>query len=210
MKKIDIKLGDTYGKLTILNEVFNHRERKFLCKCECGEKKVIFLSSLRTGKTTSCGCVGKEALKIATLKHGHNRRGNPSKTYTTWGSMISRCKDNKRKDYGRYGGRGIKVCKRWEKFKNFLADMGEKPKELTLERVDNNKGYSLNNCKWATVDEQANNKRNNILISYKGKTQNATQWANELNIDREILYDRKKAGFTDKQIIEHKKYANKR
>ncbi|KKL61320.1 hypothetical protein LCGC14_2196500 [marine sediment metagenome] len=143
-------------------------------------------------------------------KHGHNRRGKVSKTYMTWAGMMQRCYNLKDKSYPRYGGRNIKVCARWFEFENFLEDMGEKPEGLTLERVDNSKGYTPDNCKWATIIEQANNKRNNHLLTYKGKTQNLTQWSKETGIHRETLLSRIKKGYTPKEVIEHKKYANKR
>lgn len=93
------------------------------------------------------------------LKHGHSKNQKGTPTYVTWQCMKSRCNLETNKKYHNYGARGIKVCKRWEKFENFLADMGERPKGMTLNRKDNNKGYSKLNCVWSTMSDQIHNKR---------------------------------------------------
>lgn len=144
------------------------------------------------------------------LKHGHNRRGEPSKTYSTWASMMQRCYDKNHKSYKIYGDRGIGVAREWRKFENFLADMGEKPVGITLERIDNDKGYCNSNCKWATYSEQNKNKRNAHLLTYKGETKNLSDWAEIIGVNRDTLFSRIKARFTSEQVIEHRLYANKR
>lgn len=152
----------------------------------------------------------REAKGYHIQKHGHNKRGERSSTHMVWGSMIQRCNNHADKSYERYGGRGIEVCTRWLKFENFLKDMGEKPKEKTLDRIDNSQGYSPFNCRWATIEQQANNKRNNRMLTYKGETLNLTQWSKKTGIHRETLLSRIKAGYTPEQVIEHKKYGNKK
>ena len=107
--------------------------------------------------------------------------------YNNWVDMKQRCFNKNNPRYKDWGGRGITVCKRWMIFENFLADMGEKPKGKTLDRKDNDGNYCKKNCRWATREEQQNNTRQNRIIIYKGKTQNLTQWARELKMDRQKL-----------------------
>ncbi len=121
--------------------------------------------------------------------HGNTKHGMfGTPTYTTWGQMIQRCTNPKSKEYPRYGARGIKVCERWRKFENFLADMGLKPAGLSLERVNNDGDYEPDNCKWATPLEQSRNRSNVIQFTHKGKTQNLTDWARESGIPKSTLH----------------------
>ncbi len=115
-------------------------------------------------------------------------------TYRAWLNMRYRCLSPSNKDYPSYGGRGITICERWDSYKSFLADMGECPPGLQLDRIDNEKGYSLNNCRWATRREQANNTRRNRWVTVDGRTQTIAQWARELNVPYGRIYDRLRIG----------------
>lgn len=157
-------------------------------------------------KTIREKCPAIEAMRRANTKHGHNRRTGPTRTYMTWAGMLARCTNPKEKSYARYGGRGIRVCVRWRKFENFLADMGAKPAGLTIERKDNSKGYSPTNCRWATVAEQNRNRRNVRRLTYEGHTQSMAEWAREFNLNPDTLASRLKAGWSVSAALVTKRY----
>jgi hypothetical protein len=195
MRKSILNKGDKYGKLTVIRFSYrNKRSRQFwLFKCDCGKEKVIDVQSIKRGDTKSCGCIstGKKT------RHGMCR----TRTYISWQMMKGRCLNKNYTEYKRYGARGIKVCDRWMKFENFYKDMGKRPKGKTLDRKDNNKGYYKDNCKWSTPKEQSNNQRTNCLLTHKGKTQNITQWAEELDINRGTLYSRLRNGWSVEKVL---------
>jgi hypothetical protein len=117
--------------------------------------------------------------------YSHGLTGTP--LYRSWAMMIQRCKNKKLAGWPNYGGRGIKVCKRWLKFENFIADMGVRPKGTSLDRIDNDDDYKPSNCRWATRSQQAKNTRAARLITYQGRTMNLVDWANELGLDTSTL-----------------------
>lgn len=125
------------------------------------------------------------------MKHGESAGGKRSKELRCWIAMRNRCLCPTSTPYPNYGGRGIKVCERWFWYENFLADMGRAPSPgHSLERIDNNKGYYPENCKWATRKEQLNNTRHNLVIKYKGVKKNLTQWCEELGLNYGTIYAR--------------------
>jgi hypothetical protein len=115
--------------------------------------------------------------------------------------MKDRCFNITNKSYANYGGRGISVCKRWECFENFYEDMGEPPEGRSLDRIDNNKGYSPGNCRWATRKEQNTNQRSNVLIEFAGRTQTLSEWANEKGINRMTIRSRLDRGVPDEDLF---------
>jgi len=125
-------------------------------------------------------------------KHGHtgSRKGNPSPTYKSWQGLKERCNNPHNKRYDRYGERGISYCPEWETFAGFLADMKECPYGLSIDRIDNDKGYSPDNCRWATAAEQASNRSDNVRYTFQGKTQTQAQWARELGLGEKLLNNR--------------------
>jgi hypothetical protein len=129
------------------------------------------------------------------IKHGHAFAGMASRTYISWRNMLSRCRNKNNRAYPDYGGRGIIVCKRWLKFENFLADMGEIPNDLELERNDNNGNYCKENCRWATSLEQNGNKRNNLLFEINGETKHFAEWCRVFRISRDVVRSRLKLGW---------------
>lgn len=132
----------------------------WLCLCDCGRETVVRGSDLREGKTKSCGCLHDELASKRNFRHGHSKG---TRTYRSWMAMRDRCRYSNHKDYEHYGGRGIKVCERWQSFENFLADMGERPVGLTLDRIDPNGNYEPGNCRWATWSEQRENQCRSVL-----------------------------------------------
>lgn len=166
--------GRRYGKLTVLRRV---KSTTWECKCDCGNTSQVLKCNLVTGNTTSCGCVYRASIGNITRTHGKSK----SSVYYRYNHMIKRCYDTSYKQYVDYGGRGITVCPQWlgkGGFTQFLADMGEVPKDLSLDRIDNSKGYSPDNCRWASRKMQMRNKRSNTM--FKGKC--LAEWAEELGV----------------------------
>ena len=186
-KLIDIT-GNKYGRLTVVkySHMGNHGNSFWDCICDCGDVKKIGRGNLTSGQTKSCGCLLKEiSVKLLTK---HNLYGTPS--YRIWNGMKNRCINKRDKHYKDYGERGITVCDKWLTFEGFYDDMGERPIGLTLDRKDNDKGYNKENCQWANSEQQQNNKRNNVNITYKNKSQTLSQWSRELGIRRSMLNSR--------------------
>jgi hypothetical protein len=167
-KRKDLR-DQRFGRLlVIMLDKHGETENTWICQCDCGERKITRSRLLLSGKTRSCGCWRKEAAKKLlplNITHGDARKHRRIE-YKTWGSMIQRCTNPHDSSYPRYGGRGIKVCSEWLKsYEQFRKDMGRKPKPYSfysLDRLDNNGNYEPGNCRWATVLQQANNKRNTI------------------------------------------------
>ena len=165
-KRIEVKKGERFGRLVILEEINEeisgaNKFRKFACECDCGGRKEVRLNSLRIGATKSCGCLNAEESTKRGATHGRSK----TKIYDIWAAMLQRCFYKNSKSYKNYGGRGIKVCKNWLKFENFYNDMGDRPEGRSLDRIDNNGNYEYKNCRWATKKEQDDNKRTTIFVS---------------------------------------------
>ena len=155
--KIDLK-GQRFGRL-IATEEYGHNDKQktilWKCLCDCGKYVIVSCGILRSGHTKSCGCLKNEKTKERSITHGMSK----SPEYNSWSHILARCNNINNKDYHHYGGRGITICDRWLKFENFFEDMGKKPKGLTIERIDNDKGYYKKNCKWDTQTAQVRNQR---------------------------------------------------
>jgi hypothetical protein len=191
--------GQQYGRLTVLRRAENKVEpsgavrAQWLCRCDCGNEVVVTGHALGKGHTKSCGCLNRENAP----KHGMAR----TRVYRIWSAMRQRCSNPNHKHSGRYGGRGITVCDRWMAFENFYADMGDCPPGMTIERQDNDRGYEPANCRWATRREQANNRSDNVHITFDGQTHNLTEWGRITGLGKSTITQRFASGWPIKRIL---------
>ena len=166
-------------------------------QCDCGNQKQLEGRLVRSGKSGSCGCLRSEYMASKNAKHGY--AGTP--TYETWQAMKNRCCNKNQPVYKNYGARGITICDKWQTFEGFLEDMGERPDGLTIERVDNNKGYSKDNCIWATIEQQNRNTRQNKFITHGGETLCMKDWARKTGIPYPTIQDRRRKGLSPSEIL---------
>jgi hypothetical protein len=182
----------------------------WLCKCDCGTEKNVISTSLRQGRSQSCGCLLREISARINFHHGHSG-ANSSKEYHAWSSMKQRTTNPNDPMWKNYGARGIVVCAEWlHSFETFLNDMGRCPEGLSLDRKDVNGPYCKSNCRWATDLEQANNTRTNVFLAYLGRTQTLAMWARERGIKKGTLWQRYKSGFPIEEIMHQGRLPTKR
>lgn len=185
--------GKTFGRLTVLERAGSNKHKKALwkCTCSCGVITTVIGSSLTKGKSTSCGCFRTDLASKLNKTHGKSN----TKIYMVWKDMNRRCCDISDINYG---GRGISVCGHWRySFKNFYVDMGDLPfPGATLDRINNNSEYSPENCRWATMREQANNTRRNHYLHFAGQTLTLSQWARKLGFPPYVLWKRLSRGWS--------------
>jgi len=199
--------GQRFGHLTAIAYAGSTKEgrAKWLCECNYGNRITVLLTSLTGGNTTSCGC----ALKGKITTHGKSN----TKFYRVWLSMKTRCNNPHSNRFKYYGGKGITYDSNWEDFENFYADMHEGYSEgLSLDRIDREKGYSKDNCRWVGITTQNNNKSDNLLILYQGKLHSPKEIAELTGLSRSVIYNRIHAGWSGEKIISTplmSKFANK-
>ena len=186
-------IGKKFGRLTVIEKTDKKDKGNsffYRCKCDCGNEKLSTSWLLKSGSVSSCGCLRKEK------PNGKTHGKSSSREYRIWAEMRKRCNNPKQKTYPYYGGRGIKVCERWGRFEAFLEDMGNCPEGFTLDRIDSNGNYEPNNCRWASRKEQARNRSSVHLITYNGKTQCLSAWAEEVGFERSTLKRRIYSGWS--------------
>lgn len=193
--------GRVFGRLTVISEA-PRRHRKvprWLCECSCGKAAVVEGKNLRHGLTVSCGCFAKEVTSLLTTSHGLTN----SAEYKTWTGMKRRCLNKNDPSYDRYGGRGIRICDRWlTSFENFYADMGPRPSDgYSIERIDANRDYEPNNCKWIPMRDQAANKRSSVRLTHNGETHNLKEWSLITGMPYGTMQARHANGWDDERTI---------
>lgn len=191
----------TFGRLTVLREADHCGSvRQWLCQCSCGQQTTVRQGQLISGKTTSCGCLHREV--IGKIRRTHGQSSIPE--YKIWKGMRQRCTNPAEKSYPRYGGRGIVVCSEWnESFETFFADMGPRPSPRhSIDRIDNDKGYQPDNCRWSLPAEQNSNTRANRKITYNGETRLLSEWAHRIGVSPSLLHMRVgKLGWTIERAL---------
>ncbi len=182
--------GQRFGRLTVLEFVPRKgRHSYWLCRCDCGNEKVICGESLLKGTTTSCSCKQREIVRTRSVTHGLT----DTRLYNSWCSMKARCYNHKNKEYNRYGGRGITICAEWKNnFKTFYdwAMANGYSDDLSIDRIDVNGNYEPANCCWATDMEQAGNRRSNVYVEYQGELMCFAEAARRSGLNQGTLKDR--------------------
>jgi hypothetical protein len=190
--------GQRFGRLVVRRLVGRNEKRNYIwdCVCDCGEIKVVQGVALAQGWTMSCGCLHSELVK---RPRTHGMAG--TREHNIWEGMRNRCNNPNNKDYYHYGGRGIKYDLRWEDFAKFFEDMGSCPPGHTLDRIDNDKSYGPENCRWSSRKQQARNKRNVKSLTLDGVTRTVPEWADLLGISSSLINSRLSKGWTTEEAL---------
>lgn len=191
-KFIDLT-GRKVGMLAVLSRApdLHKGHPRYYCRCDCGKETITWAQALRENKIESCGCKANERFGQRNKDRAkHNLRG--TRVWRIWQSMKQRCYLTTHTSYSNYGAKGVTVCDRWrEDFRNFLEDMGHPPtRHHTIDRIKNAKGYGPDNCRWATMMVQQNNRTNNRHLTFNGKTQTIMEWSRETGISRNNIENR--------------------
>lgn len=206
-KRIDIH-GQRFGRLTVLSFLPGEGltksgkkvRGKWVCKCDCGNLHLETTNNLVSGRTVSCGCKKKAQAEV--LNHTHGEAG--TRLYRIWSNMLSRTSNPRVPCYKNYGGRGISVCPEWrdhfEAFRDWALSAGYTD-ELSIDRIDNDSGYSPSNCRWVSMNVQFNNRGNNRRLTHGGVTKTVAQWARSLSISKHTLYSRLNARWSIERAL---------
>lgn len=195
MSKLVDRTGQRYGRLVVLSRHGSRQNKaEWLCACDCGRQTLVLSNALHSGNTRSCGCLQPESVASRNSTHGLSRV--EAGTYKVWKDMKARCYVESNKHFKDYGGRGIEVCERWRNdFAAFLADMGARPQDMTIDRRDGDGHYEPSNCRWADKFTQARNRRNNHVIEYLGESKTLAQWCSEFGLESSLVRYRLRRGW---------------
>jgi hypothetical protein len=196
--------GRRFGRLVVIGLLWRAEEPAggkpivWLCQCDCGSTSQSHGGPLRDGRVVSCGCHRANFARVHRRTHGKRRTAE----YRIWSLMKYRCLNPDAVGFCWWGGRGIGVCERWLKFENFYADMGDRPSlKHTLDRIDNDGDYEPGNCRWVLRSVQANNKRNNVVLTIDGVSQTVAQWARQAGFSEFAIHKRLKRGWSPKDAV---------
>lgn len=196
--------GQRFGRLTVVEriDIKTTSSFKWRCLCDCGNETIVIGPKLINGHTSSCGCLLNERRGSSSITHGLRK----SAEYMIWCGIKSRCLNENSQAYERYGGRGISMDPEWiESFSKFYSDVGPRPgPEYSIDRKDNNLGYTPGNCHWVTDTEQCNNRRSNKMIEYLGETKSMADWSRHLGVGYIALSKRLRAGRTMEEAVNFK------
>jgi hypothetical protein len=209
-KKLEVHPGDKYNRLTIIKEVEKRKGKRYvLCQCDCGKMDIVRFVALRAGEVKSCGCWKREKSasrmhEMATCRPNYSEHHSYYKEmYSIWHGMKQRCENPNRPHYEDYGGRGIKVCKEWQKFAPFQkwAHKSGWAPGLSIDRINSDGNYEPSNCRWITMEQQQLNRRNTVLLTLNGITSPLVEWAKIYHLPQHIIRNRLKNGWTVKEAI---------
>lgn len=202
-KRLSDITGQNFGRWTVIECAGRgkHGELQYKCRCRCGTERILRRSSLTSGNSKSCGCLARDVSREKETTHG----ASGTRLYRIWAGIIQRCCNSReRYEWEKYGGRGISICDEWrnsfETFRRWALDNGYS-ENLSIDRIDVNKGYCPENCRWATVYEQNNNKRTSRKITFCGETGTIREFSDRYGLDYSCLYARLKSGWTIEKAL---------
>lgn len=199
--------GEKFGRLTVKGPTEKRNANGSIlwqCSCDCGKKHTATAANLIKGVTRSCGCYRAET--PTNLRHGHKRGDFESKTYRAWVNVKRRCNGKTLASWSDYGGRGITYDPRWENFEAFLEDMGEAPPGTSMDRINNDLGYSKENCRWVDWRQNNNNRRVSLHLEYEGRTLSLSEWSEETGIAYDTILQRFKKNWPAEKILSRVHY----
>lgn len=195
--------GREFGRWKVIRRAENnrHNQPQWHCRCACGVEGVVRGGNLVAGDSQSCGClnvdVHRQMCRVRNTTHGMRR----TPTYIAWVNMLQRCENPRATAYRKYGAKGVTVCERWHVFADFLADMGECPAGLSLDRRDNARGYEPDNCRWVTMQAQQNNRGGNRKLTVRGETLGIVEWGRRSGIDHHTILARLRKGMSPEEAV---------